>query len=199
MRKNDLQKEIAMTGYNVGFGAKKNFASYAIMIYVPPFISILVTVIGIIGLGWPELVNKCVSAFLLIIGIVAFAIEKFCDDPNKFNQEGERENKLFYDLKDLYFNVKAKAEDADVSKEEKEFKQLKMDFLFGTKSRQLPIADWLAHYKFFNQYDIKWIADESGGFNWWKDKFPSSLKLDIFLFLIFFALMFALIKNCPDC
>lgn len=199
MKKTDLQNTIAWTGYNVGFGAKKNFATYDIMSKVPTVTSLLVTSIGIIGLGWPELVNKCVSAFLLIIGITAFAIEKFCDDPSEFMREGERENKLFFNLKDLYFNVKAKEEDADVSEEETEFKRLKDEFYSGTKARQLLTADWGAHYKFFNQYDIKWIDKEIGGFNWWRDKFPSSLKGAILLVLILAALIFAMIQYCPDC
>jgi hypothetical protein len=199
MKKRDLQNAIAKTGYNVGFGAKKNLASYDIISKVPTVTSLLVTSIGIIGLGWPELVNKCVSALLLIIGIIAFAIEKFCDDPSEFMLEGERENILFIKLKDLYFNVKAKAEDDDVSEEETEFKRLKVEFYSGTKARQLLTADWWAHYKFFNQYDIKWINDEIGGFKNWRDKFPSSLKIAILLVFVLAVLIFVMIQYCPDC
>ena len=50
MKKTDLQNTIAWTGYNVGFGAKKNFATYDIMSKVPTVTSLLVTSIGIIGL-----------------------------------------------------------------------------------------------------------------------------------------------------
>jgi hypothetical protein len=41
MDKNNLQKQIAETAYNVGFGAKKPFASYDIIDKMPGVISFL--------------------------------------------------------------------------------------------------------------------------------------------------------------
>ena len=198
MQKKDLMNAIARTGYNVGYGSKKNFSSYDIITTLPTCISILVIIIGIIGLGWPELSNKCVSVATLVVGIISFSIEKFSDNPDDYRKEGERENRLFYKLKNLYLNVKGKDEKADLSTEEQEFEELKNDFYSNTIAKQILLASSIAHFKFFCQYDIKWIEEEID-FKFWRDKVPFSLLSSLVILVIIGLCSYFIFFHCPDC
>ena len=77
MNKTDLKKYIARTAYNVGFGAKKNYASYDIVRNANEYISIISMIIGVLALVSESLKGKIISASLLIAGIVGLYINKF--------------------------------------------------------------------------------------------------------------------------
>ena len=50
MNKSDLLKSIAEKGYDIGFGAKKHFATYDIIEKTPGLISFISTAVGVYAL-----------------------------------------------------------------------------------------------------------------------------------------------------
>ena len=89
MNKTDLKKYIARTAYNVGFGAKKNYASYDIVRNANEYISIISMIIGVLALVSESLNGKFISASLLIAGIVGLYINKFDCDLERYEKIGK--------------------------------------------------------------------------------------------------------------
>ena len=70
MNKSHLLHEIAISGYNAGFGAKKSFASFDILSKAPSLIGWSITSIGALGLVFDSLSTKTISAITLCIGFI---------------------------------------------------------------------------------------------------------------------------------
>lgn len=75
MTKEMVLKSIATNGYNIGFGAKKNFASYDIIMKLPSWIGFITLALGIIQLGYPVIGNcKWLSTILILVSVAALYI-----------------------------------------------------------------------------------------------------------------------------
>ena len=59
MNKNNLKRYIAKTAYNVGFGAKKNFASYDIVRNLNQYTSILSMIVAVLALVFEVFNQSC--------------------------------------------------------------------------------------------------------------------------------------------
>lgn len=66
MQKNDLLSHIASAGYNVGFGAKKNFATFDIVSKIPGWIGIISLAVSILGLYMDEMSSKHIAAIFVL-------------------------------------------------------------------------------------------------------------------------------------
>lgn len=71
MTKDQLLKSIADTGYNVGFGGRKHWATYDIVDKIPGFIGFVSTAFGIFSLIYDNLSEKHLSAAFIVFGLVA--------------------------------------------------------------------------------------------------------------------------------
>lgn len=69
MNKQDLLKLIADAGYNVGFGAKKHFATFDIVDKAPGWIGFFSMSIGVLALFVDFCSSKEMSAFLIVLGV----------------------------------------------------------------------------------------------------------------------------------
>src|ERR1700723_1985888 len=107
MTKPDLLKRIADTGYNVGFGAKKHFATYDMTSKIPGFIAFISTGVGVFGLVFETLSAKALSAAFIVLGIMGMFITMYDHKKGQYADAGTRLTNLFNKLKALYFNVKA--------------------------------------------------------------------------------------------
>lgn len=165
-----LLKSIATTGYNVGFGAKKHFATYDIVEKAPGWIGFISSAVGVLALIHDPLSAKLPSAILIILGICTFYINPYKSED--YEIEGRKLLKIYAELRDLYYDVKP---GADFDKSQEKLKNLENIFYQTGISRQILFSDWFAHYKFFEQQQISWIDDELK-FTW-KDKFPFSLRV----------------------
>lgn len=175
MKKEELLKSIAINGYNVGFGAKKNFASHDIVLKLPSWIGFITLAIGILQLGYNNLgTNKELSALLIIISVAALYINIYNSSSDKFESEGVRLTKIFNQLRDLYYIVKVDTK-SDFESEKKRMDEIMLKFYSNTISKQVFLSQWYAHFKFFYEMQIDWI-DEQLKFRFFKDKLPNSLK-----------------------
>jgi hypothetical protein len=175
MNKAGLLKSIAETGYNVGFGAKKHFATYDIVEKVPGWIGFISTAFGVFGLVFDQLSDKTLAAFLTTLGITALYINFYDRDKDRYNTAGVELTKLYNRLRDLYRTVKSSPE-GDMSAFEKQLSDMENAYYNTAISKQILCSDWYAHYKFFWQHQIDWI-NEQRRFTFWRDKVPLSFYL----------------------
>ncbi|WP_289019676.1 SLATT domain-containing protein [Desulfobacter postgatei] len=182
MQKEDLLKQIADAGYNVGFGAKKHFATYDLVEKAPGIIAFSSMGVGIFGLVIEILSTKFLSATFLVLGIAGFYIERYNPDKDNYAEKGTILTKLFNELKTLYYKVKS-SNSEDFGNDNEELKAILDRYYENCLHKQILISDWYAHYKFFWQHQIDWI-DEQKHFNFWRDKMPLSLTIILFAFLL---------------
>ncbi|MFJ8072261.1 SLATT domain-containing protein [Peribacillus sp. NPDC096447] len=176
-------KELANNGYNVGFGAKKNFATYDIISKVPGAISLIGLLIGVGQLSYPDSpFNTGISTVLVMASIVGMTINPFNQEKEKYNQRGVEITQMFNQLRQLYYKVRNSSE-PEFEDEVQEMDVIMNQYYAISMSNQIFGSDWYAHYKFFSQMQIEWI-DEQKRFKFWKDKIPKSLIFFIIMALI---------------
>jgi hypothetical protein len=174
MTKDGLLRSIAQKGYDVGFGAKKHFASYDIIEKAPGLISFLSMAFGIISLAVENSPTKLISSGFVVLGVIGLYVSMCDHEKAKYAQCGVSLTKLFNELKALYLNVKATDEQADFSGFEAKLSELESKYYDSCMSKQILLSNWYAHYKFFWEHQIDWI-DEQLKFGLFRDKVPLSL------------------------
>ncbi|PHR12969.1 MAG: hypothetical protein COA41_18560 [Sphingopyxis sp.] len=176
MTKDGLLKSIAETGYNVGYGAKKNFATHDIVQKAPGGLGLVSLLVGLYALVWEPLNAKWIAATMVGFGIITLIITHYDHNKDAYASEGERLTALFYRLRDLYRDVQATAEGDDLSAYRISLDAIQNEFWRSNQSKQILFSDWYAHYKFFWQQQIGWL-DEQLNFSFWRDRMPLSLTL----------------------
>lgn len=194
MTKGDLLRSIAETGYNVGFGAKKHFATYDIVEKMPGWIGFFSTAFGIYALVFEQLSGKFLAASLSIIGICSFYISPYERDKSKHDKAGEKLTTIFNGLRDNYRSLKS-YEGEDFSLFYDEFKRLENEYYGSNISKQILFSDWYAHYKFFWQHQIEWV-DEQKHFSFFRDKIPLSFMLAFTIVVLFLLSFFVYCYTC---
>lgn len=189
MNKAELLKYIAETGYNVGFGAKKHFATYDLIEKMPGWIGFISTAVGILGLVIDALSTKLVSAIFVTIGICGLYISFYDKDKNMYENAGIELTKLFNELKSLYFDIKCLSDNSDVSAYQVRLQDIETRYFSLCISKQILFSNWYAHYKFFWEHQISWI-DEQLKFRFIRDKIPLSLIFILSAFVIGIAVFF---------
>jgi len=182
MDKNDILSRIADTGYNVGFGAKKHFATYDIVEKAPGWIGFVSMGVGIFALFVDVLATKDISAILIVLGISGLLINTYSAEKQNYEQKAVMLTGLYNKLKTLYFTVKTSEKD-DYSEEIAEIEEIETEFYSNSISKQILLSDWYAHYKFFWQFQIDWV-DEQKHFRFFRDKVPLTLSILCAVFII---------------
>lgn len=185
MNKEDLLKHIAETAYNVGFGAKKHFATYDIVAKAPGAISFLSLAFGIYALIFESLSAKHFSATLIILGIMGLYIFLYDSKKNEYSLNGQKLTDLFNELKRLY--GKTKSSDGPFDEQIKKLEEIEQEYTSISSSHQILFSNWYAHYKFFWEQQIGWI-DEQLNFRFLRDKIPLSLSISVIAFIAMFII-----------
>jgi len=187
MIKEDLLKQIAESAYNIGFGAKKSFATFDIIDKIPGILNFCALAIGILALVIDELNIKIVSASLIIFGVIGIYISKYDDKKDEYATSGSKITELFNELKSLYHLVKAKSDDTNFDEDISKMKEIENKFYSITIPKQILFSDWYAHYKFFWQWatHIKWLESELK-LTFWENKIPLSFVVFIGVVLLIF-------------
>jgi hypothetical protein len=184
MKKDDLLKHLAEMGYNVGFGAKKHFATYDITDKIPGFIGLVSMAFGTYALVFDGLSAKFLSASFIVLGIISLYISFYDSKKDEYEKTGVFLTQLFNDLRRLYRSAKI-ADDIMLTGIEQEFKEIEDKYYASSKSKQILFSDWYAHYKFFWQQQIGWI-EEQKKFKLFRDKLPLSFLITVLLSLAVF-------------
>ena len=105
MKKEQLLKLLAINGYNVGFGAKKHFATYDIVEKALGWIAFISIAVGIVALFQPSLNSATVSACFIILGVGGLYISFYTDKKTTYSETGTKLTVHFNALRDLYYSV----------------------------------------------------------------------------------------------
>ncbi|RAM67145.1 SLATT domain-containing protein [Herbaspirillum rubrisubalbicans] len=186
MNKIQLLKSIADTGYNVGFGGRKHWATYDIVEKIPGIIGFLSTALGIFSLVYEKLSEKALSAAILVFGLIALYITFYEQNKSKYEETAKKLTTLYNSLRDLYRTVQSHPND-DVAQFVEQLHEIENEYYATTISKQILFSDWYAHYKFFWQYQIDWV-DEQKQFKFFRDKLPLSFMFWIVLILLILGL-----------
>jgi hypothetical protein len=166
-------KDVAETGYNVGYAAKKHLATYDIVEKAPGWISIFSFGVGVLALVVPQLDNKTLAAFLLTVAYAVFYFNSYQDARTKYADVGSRLTRLFTSLRSLYYEIKSRDDAANFADLRESFQAMLEESQDIGISKQIFLSDWYAHYKFFWQAERSWL-DEKRKFSFWRDKIPLS-------------------------
>lgn len=183
MNKHELLKYIAIAGYDVGFGAKKHFATFDIIEKGPGWLGFVSLVGGIYGLFVPFWTLTHVSAVFVVFGVVSLYIGMYGAEKQRYEDCGKKLTQGFHDLHALYGTVKSMPDDADMSSQVQQAQKIRADVLACCISKQIFLSDWYAHFKFFWQAQIDWI-DEVRPFHFFRDKIPLSAHLVVGLLVV---------------
>lgn len=184
MNRDDLLKCIAETGYNVGFGAKKHFATYDLVEKSPGWISFISIAFGIYSLAFKELSTSFLSASFTVLGVVGLYVSMYDAKKSDYEKAGVELTKIYNQLRALYYSVQSKSDFDDLTSLISEYQQLESQYYSIGLSKQILFSDWYAHYKFFWQHQIEWV-DEQKNFSFFRDKVP----LSSYIFLVVLIVM----------
>lgn len=192
MKKEELLYLIAKEAYNVGYGAKLNFASYDILTKYPELNSIVSISVGVLGLAFSFFSSKYISIVIIIMGVIGLLYDKnSLEHLENYDKCGKEATILFKQLHQLYLDVEA-FDDDNLTVYKQKLNEISSNFVQLSFSKQVLFSTTLAHQKFFYEMDIEWV-DAELHFSFWKDKMPSKLKWIIF-FLIAFVGSFVIYK-----
>ncbi len=178
MDKQEALKLLATHGNNVGYGAKKHFATYDIVEKAPGAISFASIAFGILSLKYfDQKLESHVAVFLTLFGVVSLYISFYLPSKDKYKESGVKLTKVFSKIHTSY--LKIKSGDHDIDSELKHVDELMGEFYNSSIEKQILFSDWYAHYKFFIQMQIDWI-DEQKNFGIFKDKIPRSFQMVVF-------------------
>ena len=184
MNRSDFLKCIAETGYNVGFGAKKHFATYDLVEKSPGWISFISIAFGIYSLAFKELSTSFLSASFTVLGVVGLYVSMYDAKKSDYEKAGVELTKIYNQLRALYYSVQSKSDSDDLTNLISEYQQLESQYYSVGLSKQILFSDWYAHYKFFWQHQIEWV-DEQKNFSFFRDKVP----LSFYMFLVVLIVM----------
>ena len=183
MHKDLFLKDIAESGYNIGYAAKKHLATYDIVEKAPGWISILSFAFGVLALAVPKLNNNVLAAFLLIVAYAVFYFNSYQDGRYEYSKVGSRLTTIFTTLRSLYYEVKSRDDAANLDDLEARYRELLNESQGIGISKQIFLSDWYAHYKFFWQAERSWL-EEKRPFTFWRDKIPLSATLVVIFMII---------------
>ena len=197
MNRSDFLKCIAETGYNVGFGAKKHFATYDLVEKSPGWISFISIAFGIYSLAFKELSTSFLSASFTVLGVVGLYVSMYDAKKSDYEKAGVELTKIYNQLRALYYSVQSKSDSDDLTNLISEYQQLESQYYSVGLSKQILLSDWYAHYKFFWQHQIEWV-DEQKNFSFFRDKVPLSFYMFLVV-LIVMAICFIYKANLSAC
>lgn len=176
MNKDLLLKDIAESGYNIGYAAKKHLATYDIVEKAPGWISIISFAFGVLALVVPQLNNNILAAFLLIVAYAVFYFNSYQDSRLEYSKVGSRLTTIFTTLRSLFYEAKSRDESANFDDIEARYREFLDESQSVGIGKQIFLSDWYAHYKFFWQAERSWL-EEYRPFTFWRDKIPLSATL----------------------
>jgi hypothetical protein len=183
MDRPSMLRRVAETGYNVGFGAKKHFATFDIIQKAPGWIAFISLGIGVFALFYDPLSSKVIGACVVVLGISGLYIAPYDPEKRSYEQIGTKLTQLYNEIRDVYFEVKSLSNNDDFSSHLDKIGVIEQEYYKISLTKQILFSDWYAHYKFFWQHQTEWI-DEQKRFKLFRDKLPLSFTIAISILII---------------
>lgn len=186
MNKSNLLRLLAESGYNLGYGAKKHFATLDLIEKAPGWLGFFALVVGICALFIPPLATNEVSAVMIIFGVMSLYITSYDSKKEAYDKAGVHLTRVYNDMRTLYYEVKSLPENTNFTAYVERHKSLYESAFEHAVSKQIFLSDWYAHYKFFWQQQIEWI-EEQKHFTLLRDKLPLTFSLTVLGSTVFSA------------
>lgn len=183
MKKEDLLRDISETGYNVGFGSCKHFATFDIVSKTPGWIGFISIAFGIYALIIDSLADKFYSATFVIIGVIGLYIALYEDKKSDYEKAGIELRRLYNELRQLYLKVKSSNQN-NFDSHFLELKNIESKYYSTSITKQILFSDWYAHFKFFWQLQIEWVHEQKK-FKFLRDKIPLTAYLAILAIILY--------------
>ncbi|MBV6855144.1 SLATT domain-containing protein [Xanthomonas campestris pv. mirabilis] len=178
-----LLKDIAESGYNIGYAAKKHLATYDIVEKAPGWISIISFAFGVLALVIPRLNNNVLAALFLVIAYAVFYFNSYQDTRLKYAEAGTKLTGLFTSLRSLYYDVKSRDESENFDNLYDRYRVIVTESQASGIGKQIFLSDWYAHYKFFWQAERSWL-EEKRPFTFWRDMMPLSFTVTLIALIV---------------
>lgn len=188
MNKSYLLKSIAEKGYDVGFGAKKHFATYDIIEKTPGLIGFSSMAFGIFSLAITDLATELIAATFIVLGVMGLYINQYDHKKFSYEESGIALTKLYNELKALYLKTKSIDDGSDFSDVQKKLSDIESRYYPVCISKQVLFSNWYAHYKFYWEHQIEWV-NEQLNFKFFRDKVPLSLWLTLLFITVGLVLL----------
>ncbi len=172
-----LRQSIARAAYDIGFGAKKHFATFDTVEKLPGWVGFISFAVGVFALIYDPLSAKFVSATLVVAGaaVVYLAFYRSAE----YEVAGKALTDIYHELGGLHTELVDGGAAAGIADK---IKDCRMRAQQVSLSRQIFLSDWWAHYKFFAQQQTDWIESELN--LTWRDKWPASLRVAIVILIL---------------
>lgn len=200
MKKDLFLKELAQSGYNIGYAAKKHLATFDIVEKAPGWITVATLAIGIFALVLPSLEHHLIAALVIVVGVASMYFGSYQDSRGSYEKTGSRLTTLFTELRMLYAEAQSLDDNADLEGLKTRYRAVLEESQRIGISKQIFLSDWYAHYKFFWQAQTGWL-DEQLHFGFWRDKVPLSATVIACVMVIagLFAAVSALVIHFGAC
>lgn len=197
MKKELFLKEVAESGYNIGYAAKKHFATYDIVEKAPGWISLITLALGVLALINPLFEDHTLAASVLIVGIASMYFNSYQDARRDYCKHGETLTGHFTSLRAIYYEIQSRNDGDSFDDLKQRYQAVLTSSQQIGSSKHIFLSDWYAHYKFFWQAQIGWI-DEQLKFRLWHDKVPLSATVSVpSIALVLVALLVRIYVVCP--
>jgi hypothetical protein len=202
MNKSDLKNKAAVIGYNLGFGAKRHFATYDIVEKVPAYFGVVTFAIGIILLRFQNsLIADLVSILTITVGFAIFYLNFYSSEKEKYFETGKKLNIYYNRVRDIYVHADS-AQPMELQQLDKELTGIYEDFQKTAIHKQVFFSNEFAHFKLFFESDSSWFSKELK-LTFLKDKIPAIWRVYFLLSLIFLliglSISFFLNRNLIEC
>ena len=178
-----LSERSARIGYNVGFGARRHFATYDIVEKVPAYFGIVTFAFGIIFLKYQNTyLADLVAVSTSILGFAIFYLNFYSNEKDKYSLVGKELNILYNKVNSIYDKVQ-NCPEAELAGLEIELNNIYDQIQKISIHKQVFFSNELAHFKLFGESQSKWFVKELK-LGFWKDMIPAVWRVYAVVFLI---------------
>lgn len=202
MERHTLRKKSARLGYNLGYGAKRHFATHDIVGKVPAYFGVVTFAFGIIFLKYPNtLMSDIVSMLTSALGFAIFYLNFYTNDLSLYEEIGKKIN-IFYHNSLSIFEKAESCPENELDGLAKELDLINDEFQKISIYKQVFLSNELAHFKLFGESQSEWFVKELK-LGFWKDKIPALWRIYALILLLiivtFLACNFHYVAAAIDC
>ena len=188
-----LRKRSAQIGYNVGFGARRHFATYEIVEKVPTYFGVITFAFGVIFLKYPNTgLSDFVAVLTTVVGGAIVYLNFYAHEKDKYEEIGKKLNVLYN--KAYYIHESSiTCNESDLLLLESDLNQINDELQKISIHKQVFFSNEYAHFKLFGESQSDWFVSELK-LTFWKDKIPAIWR--IYAIVVLLALITCLLLNC---
>lgn len=176
MNRESLRKRIAQYGYNMGFGAKRHFATYEIVEKVPAYFGVITFAFGIIFLKYQNTaLADLVAVLTSSLGFAIFYLNFYSNDKEQYVETGKKINTCYSKTRSL-FEKSQHCHENELATLETELNGINDEFQKISIHKQVFLSNEFAHFKLFGESQSDWFVKELR-LKFWKDMIPAVWRI----------------------